>query len=521
MEGSSPDISRNKIYDNTKGIVVWANTSTTASPTIANSSIYESTPAVMDYGILITGNGGVASPAIYHNSIDGGSGDGIAVEQVSTSTLEPAIKYNIITRCDQYGIDIDPGVTGYTINFNDVWNNTGGNYNGCSAGANDISQDPKNGMASELAPDSPCIDAIPTGVPPGDPVQLDYPGYSRPKGSGFDMGAYEYVPTKTHSYTLPGGTGVVTDYRIFTVPLDVGTGTEMLSAMEALLGTYNPFYWRVFALHNGANIEINSTDFTSLRIIPGMGFWIITLSTDTVTFQGSLAPDGLHYEIELSPGWHMFAPPWPVSDINLGNITVADGTNTYAITEDTNTLTQTSVWDYTGSGPFSGYEKRQTATYALQHGVGYFIKVLSASNIILSIPTTSSSSAAALDKVSAGGKSPGRDNEEPPPAFVCKVGHSAIRAASAGQILPLPPDGLIDNDLPTCPECSGVEVDRVLENKTFASGTPCECTATASITIGEEVTVQSGANVTFKAPKINLQSGFHAEDGAVVNMKQE
>ena len=244
IEGSSPEINRNKIYDNVKGIVVWANTSTTVSPTITNNSIYESTSAVMNYGILINGNGGVARPVIYHNSIDGGSGDGIAVEQTTTSILEPVIKYNIITRCDQYGIDVVSGAT-CTINYNDVWGNIAGNYNGCTAGPDDISQDPKNGMASELTADSPCIDVIPTGTPPNDPVEIDYLGYSRPKGSGFDMGAYEYVGTITDSPTMPGGTGTVTDYRIFTVPLNVGTGADMLSAMEASLGTYNPALWRV------------------------------------------------------------------------------------------------------------------------------------------------------------------------------------------------------------------------------------------------------------------------------------
>ncbi|MBC8420708.1 MAG: hypothetical protein H8E10_19155, partial [Desulfobacterales bacterium] len=64
-------------------------------------------------------------------------------------------------------------------------------------------------------------------------------------------------------------------------------------------------------------------------------------------------------------------------------------------------------------------------------------------------------------------------------------------------------------------------VDRVLENKTFDSLTPCECTATESITIGTNVRIESGATVTFKAPKVNLQSGFHAKEGAVVKIKQE
>ena len=334
------------------------------------------------------------------------------------------------------------------------------------------------------------------------------------------MGAYEYVGTITYSHTIPGGTGTVTDYRIFTVPLDVGTGADMLSAMEASLGTYNPARWRVFALHNGAYIEINSTDFASLNIMPGMGFWVISLSTGVVNFQGSMAPDGIYYHMTMSTGWHLFAPPWPGTNITLGGITVSDGTHTYAITDNANNLTQTSVWDYTGSGPYSGYEKRQTAAYQLQNGVGYFLKVLSESNVIIRIPAAGSPSPAAPDRYPAGRKSSTRDNEAPPRGFFCMTGTNT-GASSGTHALPLPPDGLIHNDLPACSECSVAEINRVVTNEEFDSGTPCECTATESITIGENVTIKGNANVTFKAPRINLRSGFHTQEGAVVKIAQE
>jgi len=76
------------------------------------------------------------------------------------------------------------------------------------------------------------------------------------------------------------------------------------------------------------------------------------------------------------------------SHIDLGNITVTDGVvYKYAITSGSNGWTQRCVWEYTGSGPYSGYEKRDLATHTLKYGTGYFIKVLSTSpNIILSIP---------------------------------------------------------------------------------------------------------------------------------------
>ena len=72
--------------------------------------------------------------------------------------------------------------------------------------------------------------------------------------------------------------------------------------------------------------------------------------------------------------------------------------------------------------------------------------------------------------------------------------------------------------LSSCPDCSGDVV--VLQNVTFPSGTTCECVGATSITVGTGVTVESGATVTFTAPRVNLQPGFHAESGASLTVNQ-
>ena len=390
VNGCSPAIKRNKIYDNKTGIKVYANS--TASPVISNNIIYETEEYEMNYGIRVYGDGGVASPTIYHNTIDGGTGDGIAIEIGSSSTLEPVIKYNIITRCEGVGIDADAGVT-CAPDYNDVWGNGTQYSNECTAGANDISQDPKNGPPEfKLPSDSPCIDKIPATDPPGDPVTMDYYGYTRPGGTtstSKDMGACEYIAQQTYTDTLPGGTGLVTDYRIFTIPLDIGTGAAMRTTLEGTLGAYDPTRWRVFARTTNGDIEMNTQAFASLDIKPGMGFWGITVLTDTISFQGTLAPDAIYYRVELAPGWNLFAVPWPDTSIELGKIYVSDGVNQYVITDQqNNTLTQPYIWDYTGS---SGYVQRSTSGFPLVAGTGYFIKVLGSSNIILSIPPDNSS----------------------------------------------------------------------------------------------------------------------------------
>jgi len=88
-------------------------------------------------------------------------------------------------------------------------------------------------------------------------------------------------------------------------------------------------------------------------------------------------------------------------------------------------------------------------------------------------------------------------------------------------ISPLP-DGTFSGIFPNgfiCPACSENPV--ALTKFTFFARTVCECVSKASITIGTGVTVQSGATVTFKAPTVKIQSGFHAEEDAVVKIQQQ
>jgi len=410
VQGCSPEISRNELYDNTFNVSVVGDTTKTASPIIKNNLIYEATSGKVSYGVIISGyDTATVRPKIYHNTIDRGEYEGIVAEKNGTSVVTPEIKYNIVTNFRQYGIKNSGGNP--VIDYNDVWNNASGNYSGCSAGGHDISQDPLYGSYA-LQSTSPCIDRI--GLGSGDPVTLDYPGFKRPKGSGFDMGAYEYMPTVFHLYPLPGGTGLETDYRIFTVPIDVKTGAGLLSVMESQLGFYDPTRWRVFAYQSGTYLEINTPAFESMTVTPGMAFWMITaFQTEAVLFEGGISPDGVNYILDLPSGWSLFGLPWMSTPIDLGNIYVTDGVHTYPITSPDNTLTQRCVWDYTGSGPYSGFVKRDTAGYTLQCWTGYFIKVLADHPVRVIIPPENT--APVLETISAYPASVVPDSEEPPP----------------------------------------------------------------------------------------------------------
>jgi len=409
---SSPEIARNLIYDNQYGIFLDATTADTVSPTIKNNVIYEVVSNAMSYGIFtLSNNESAVNPKIYHNTIDGGKLDGIKMEKDGTSSSAPIIKYNNITSFGQYGIQ-NSGASP-TIEYNDVWDNTAGSYSGGTISSTNKNVNPRYVDATNtdysLQSDSECINAIPSG----DPVTLDYPGFIRPRPGKTtkDMGAYEYVAQETNSYNLPGGTGVATDYRIFTVPLSLQTGLNMLREMEAVLGTYDPVHWRAF-MYNGTNyIEFNNNQFSTHKIVPGMGFWIITTYTNTIPFEGTPAPDGVDYVMDLSPGWHLIGLPWTSTSILLSSIKVTDGVNTYAVSSPSNDLTQRKLWDYTGA---DGYVARTAASFRLQDNKGYFFKV-NDNPVRMSIPNAANVAQEPSPDVVPNQTNTNEDDEAPPP----------------------------------------------------------------------------------------------------------
>ena len=71
--------------------------------------------------------------------------------------------------------------------------------------------------------------------------------------------------------------------------------------------------------------------------------------------------------------------------------------------------------------------------------------------------------------------------------------------------------------LASCPDCPA---NGVITNVTYPAGTNCSCSNATSLTLGPNTTVENGATATFTAPYVNVQSGFHAENGANVTIRQ-
>jgi parallel beta-helix repeat protein len=313
---SSPEISKNEIYNNDTGIQVVANGGT-ASPSILNNLIYVDGGTMVD-GIYVNTIGSVgdeASPKIYHNTIDGGDSDG--VEMAGAGTISPDIKYNIVTNFTTSGIKNSGGTP--VIDYNDVWNN-GTNYSGVAAGTNDISppEDPdyidpanQNYELDAISP-SPCIDSIPWAAADRT-IEQDIAGIARPQPeeSAYDMGCYEYAPSTTQPVSIPPGTQVA-DYRMvaFTVQPDDPACTSVFG--DEMGGAYNPANFKIGTYDPtiGSYVECGS----GLDIVPGKAYWMLARNGFDATVHGTPASMSdtdvsLDYNSSTGNGWNQIGCP--------------------------------------------------------------------------------------------------------------------------------------------------------------------------------------------------------------------
>lgn len=159
----------------------------------------------------------VENNVIYENNLDGITFEGLAVTIVNNTIVSNGcdgigclsgdgvmIKNNIIVSNGNYGISCNQSPEPQ-ISYNDVWVNGIADYSGCSAGAGDISDDPrfKDSVACDfhIRSGSRCIDAgTSDGVPEFDfdgNGRYDDPATEPNTGAGtytyYDIGAFEYL----------------------------------------------------------------------------------------------------------------------------------------------------------------------------------------------------------------------------------------------------------------------------------------------------------------------------------------
>lgn len=173
-----------------------------SSAIISNNLIIENSAVMFEPGAIEVGGGGIALDdcgddiVVVNNTLVGnqtkyGYGGGIFCD----FNADPTIMNNIIVGSpDGEGIWVSSVGANPIIDHNDIWDNADGNYGGSVIpGPNDITvnplfMDPTNNDF-HLTSSSPCIDA---GTSENAPNH-DFEGDVRPQGSGYDIGADEYV----------------------------------------------------------------------------------------------------------------------------------------------------------------------------------------------------------------------------------------------------------------------------------------------------------------------------------------
>jgi parallel beta-helix repeat protein len=212
MTNNSPVIYGNIIGSNNGGLSAGAISIGGGSPLIYDNIILEN-QAASGGGISCFGqnSANIFNNLILGNSATGGNGGGFYIHDSNPTIFNNTIFGNTATGSGG-GIHAEGESQGLVV-FNCILWGNGDDLNGCvaaysdiedgDAGEGNISKDPLfvGGGSYDLLVGSPCIDAG-TGSYQGHAAPgSDILGTSRAQGTGFDMGAYEFLAPTTLPYT--------------------------------------------------------------------------------------------------------------------------------------------------------------------------------------------------------------------------------------------------------------------------------------------------------------------------------
>jgi parallel beta-helix repeat protein len=391
---ASPDIFKNEIYDNADyGIKIYSSGGE-ASPLVWNNLIYNTgidAENEFAHAIFVDDQScDTARPDIYHNTIDNTGSHGIEANSFSgcPGDTTPDIQFNIISNSGVFdsngcGIKNDLGEPDdLKSDWNDFWNNPGGNHCDMSAGSNDIFEDPLYEDASagnyRLQPASPVINAIPTTDPPNDPVTDDFDGIPRPFGPGFDMGAHEAGTLPDVSVSFPGGT-TTQEFRMWAVtgqPLPTPADCESVFGItydptQQLIGQWDP------------DINDYKDCGNNLNIVPWLSQWVLSKNDLEITYSAVPLDTSEEHRVPLRQGWEMIGNSASDESYRFGDLEVDDQSDPPVLSpyrkkirdlteEEADTCFAKTFWDW--DGPNLTYVK-QGVDFDVSPQSGGFVKV--------------------------------------------------------------------------------------------------------------------------------------------------
>lgn len=261
ISGKSPAISNNIITGNGRhGVYI----EDAASPAIRENVIKANT----GYGLYCYSFGNGGAPNIYNNVVDGN------LRGIHVVAFDPSLRNNIVSSNSEYGIYVDVFSTVGT-DYNDVWDNTQGDYFNIAAGPHDISADPLfigggDYHLSDSPALSPCIDA-------GVDVGLPYNGLP-------DIGRYESATTRDTPWPPEG---------LSASPFTAKVYLEWLPNKEPDIAGYKVSYGTAPGVYTGTLNVGNVTEYMVDSLINGAAYFFALTAYNAI-------PNESGYSAEVS-----------------------------------------------------------------------------------------------------------------------------------------------------------------------------------------------------------------------------
>ena len=210
---------------------------------------------------------------------------------------------------------------------------------------------------------------------------------------------YRIGDTSTRAITS-GGTAL--DYVMVSLPVEAHQW--VLAQLDADLGEYNPYLWRIFRYNQDSEAYDECDDIQDIR--PGLGYWVISGSELTLSLDGWCTTEAYTYPLALEPGWNQIGNPFeePVAWADVEAYDSLGGDLVYAsVLSQDNTVTGRTLWAYGGEGNY-----RSSST--LRPFQGYWVKNHTDHEVFLLIPSP------LADKPDrSASDNPDQPEEQPPP----------------------------------------------------------------------------------------------------------
>jgi hypothetical protein len=200
-----------RAYDNLGGgIKVWRRaednysekTVSVINSLVYNNGYYAPNPNEGNPGIKVSAGAGLN---VYNSVIDNNYDEGIKINYDATKHQLPINVYNSIISNTIAGPGFFSGYFGAVSDYNLYYNNSGGNVEGITLGNNSITgQNPLFNLDHSVKNESPAIDS---GLDLSSVFNHDINNDLRASGSGWDIGAYEYLKKRYVSRVGNAGRG--------------------------------------------------------------------------------------------------------------------------------------------------------------------------------------------------------------------------------------------------------------------------------------------------------------------------